>query len=197
MSLFRNGKNVFYSPTGERELSPEAYAFIAGLLAHVRGFTAVTNPLVNSYKRLVSGHEAPCYVAWSTSNRSALIRIPAHRREGTRVELRSPDPTCNPYLALAVTLAAGLDGIERFMTPPSEVKENLYAMDEAGRRAKGVETLPRDLNEALELMRQDKLVMDTLGEHVAQAFLRSKQAEWEAYNAHVSAWEIDKYMIAY
>ena len=197
MSLFRNGKNVFYSPTGERELSPEAYAFIAGLLAHVRGFTAVTNPLVNSYKRLVSGHEAPCYVAWSTSNRSALIRIPAHRREGTRVELRSPDPTCNPYLALAVTLAAGLDGIERFMTPPSEVKENLYAMDEAGRRAKGMETLPRDLNEALELMRQDKLVMDTLGEHVAQAFLRSKQAEWEAYNAHVSAWEIDKYMIAY
>lgn len=197
MSLFRNGKNVFYSPAGERELSPEAYAFIAGLLAHVRGFTAVTNPLVNSYKRLVSGHEAPCYVAWSTSNRSALIRIPAHRREGTRVELRSPDPTCNPYLALAVTLAAGLDGIERFMTPPSEVKENLYAMDEAGRRAKGVETLPRDLNEALELMRQDKLVMDTLGEHVAQAFLRSKQAEWEAYNAHVSAWEIDKYMIAY
>ena len=197
MSLFRNGKNVFYSPTGERELSPEAYAFIAGLLAHVRGFTAVTNALVNSYKRLVSGHEAPCYVAWSTSNRSALIRIPSHRREGTRVELRSPDPTCNPYLALAVTLAAGLDGIERFMTPPSEVKENLYAMDEAGRRAKGVETLPRDLNEALELMRQDKLVMDTLGEHVAQAFLRSKQAEWEAYNAHVSAWEIDKYMIAY
>ena len=113
------------------------------------------------------------------------------------MELRSPDPTCNPYLALAVTLAAGLDGIERFMTPPSEVKENLYAMDEAGRRAKGVETLPRDLNEALELMRQDKLGMDTLGEHVAQAFLRSKQAEWEAYNAHVSAWEIDKYMIAY
>ena len=197
MSLFRNGKNVFDNPKGERGLSVEAYAFIAGLLAHVRGFTAVTNPLVNSYKRLVSGYEAPCYVAWSSSNRSALIRIPAHRGEGTRVELRSPDPTCNPYLALAVSLAAGLDGIERFMTPPSEVKENLYDMDEAGRRANGVETLPRDLNEALQLMRQDKLVMDTLGEHVAQAFLRCKEAEWAEYNAHVSTWERDKYIIAY
>lgn len=197
MSLFRDGKNVFDNPKGERGLSVEAYAFIAGLLAHVQGFTAVTNPLVNSYKRLVSGYEAPCYVAWSSSNRSALIRIPAHRGEGTRVELRSPDPTCNPYLALAVSLAAGLDGIERFMTPPSEVKENLYDMDEAGRRANGVETLPRDLNEALYLMRQDKLVMDTLGEHVAQAFLRCKEAEWAEYNAHVSTWERDKYIIAY
>lgn len=197
MSLFRGGKNAFYSPEGELGLSREAYAFIAGLLAHVRGFTAVTNPLVNSYKRLVSGHEAPRYVAWSESNRSALIRIPAHRGQGTRVELRSPDPTCNPYLALAVTLAAGLDGIERFMTPPSEVREDLNAMDEAVRRAKGVESLPRDLNEALELMRRDQLVMDTLGEHVAQAYLRTKQAEWEEYNTHVSAWETGKYMIAY
>ena len=197
MSLFRGGKNAFYSPEGELGLSREAYAFIAGLLAHVRGFTAVTNPLVNSYKRLVSGHEAPRYVAWSESNRSALIRIPAHRGQGTRVELRSPDPTCNPYLALAVTLAAGLDGIERFMTPPSEVREDLNAMDEAVRRGKGVESLPRDLNEALELMRRDQLVMDTLGEHVAQAYLRTKQAEWEEYNTHVSAWETGKYMIAY
>ena len=197
MSLFRDGKNVFYNPNGERELSSEAYAFMAGLLAHVRGFTAVTNPLVNSYKRLVRGYEAPTYVAWSSSNRSSLIRIPASRGVGTRIELRSPDPCCNPYLALAVCLAAGLDGIERFMTPPSEVTENLYEMDEAGRRAKGIEDLPGDLNEALELMQQDQLVMDTLGPHVGQAYLDSKKAEWEEYRAHVSGWEREKYIIAY
>ena len=197
MSLFRDGKNVFYNPNGERELSSEAYAFMAGLLAHVRGFTAVTNPLVNSYKRLVRGYEAPTYVAWSSSNRSSLIRIPASRGVGTRIELRSPDPCCNPYLALAVCLAAGLDGIERFMTPPSEVTENLYEMDEAGRRAKGIEDLPGDLNEALELMQQDQLVMDTLGPHVGQAYLDSKKAEWEEYRAHVSDWEREKYIIAY
>ena len=197
MSLFRDGKNVFYNPNGERELSSEAYAFMAGLLAHVRGFTAVTNPLVNSYKRLVRGYEAPTYVAWSSSNRSSLIRIPASRGVGTRIELRSPDPCCNPYLALAVCLAAGLDGIERFMTPPSEVTENLYEMDEAGRRAKGIEDLPGDLNEALELMQQDQLVMDTLGPHVGQAYLNSKKAEWEEYRAHVSGWEREKYIIAY
>lgn len=197
MSLFRDGKNVFYNPNGERELSSEAYAFMAGLLAHVRGFTAVTNPLVNSYKRLVRGYEAPTYVAWSSSNRSSLIRIPASRGVGTRIELRSPDPCCNPYLALAVCLAAGLDGIERFMTPPSEVTENLYEMDEAGRRAKGIEDLPGDLNEVLELMQQDQLVMDTLGPHVGQAYLDSKKAEWEEYRAHVSGWEREKYIIAY
>ena len=197
MSLFRDGKNVFYNPNGERELSSEAYAFMAGLLDHVRSFTAVTNPLVNSYKRLVRGYEAPTYVAWSSSNRSSLIRIPASRGVGTLIELRSPDPCCNPYLALAVCLAAGLDGIERFMTPPSEVTENLYEMDEAGRRAKGIEDLPGDLNEALELMQQDQLVMDTLGPHVGQAYLDSKKAEWEEYRAHVSGWEREKYIIAY
>ena len=126
-----------------------------------------------------------------------MIRIPAARGETTRVELRSPDPTCNPYLALAVCLAAGLDGIERFMTPPSEVTENLYDMDESLRQAKGIECLPQDLNEALELMQKDKLVMDVLGEHVAEAFLHCKRAEWEEYRAHVSAWERDKYIIAY
>lgn len=197
MSLFRNGKNVFYNPNGERELSAEAYAFIAGLLSHVQAFTAITNPLVNSYKRLVSGYEAPCYLAWSTSNRSSLIRIPAARGQATRVELRSPDPCCNPYLALAVCLASGLDGIEHFMTPPSEVTENLYDMDEAGLKAHGIETLPGSLHEALELMQGDKLVMDTLGEHVAQAYIDCKEREWAEYCAHVSTWEREKYIIAY
>ena len=197
MSLFRNGKNVFYNPDGERGLSAEANAFIAGLLKHVRAFTAITNPLVNSYKRLVSGYEAPCYLAWSTSNRSSLIRIPAARGQATRVELRSPDPCCNPYLALAVCLAAGLDGIEHFMTPPSEVTENLYDMDEAGLKAHGIETLPGDLYEAVELMKQDKLIMDTLGEHVAQAYIDCKDKEWAESRAHVSDWEREKYIIAY
>lgn len=197
MSLFRNGKNAFYSPEGEGGLSPVAYAFIAGILEHVKGITAITNPLVNSYKRFVTGFEAPCYVGWSFTNRSALIRIPADRGEGTRIELRSPDPTCNPYLALAVCLAAGLDGIQHFMTPPAELKENLYALDQDGLKARGIELLPQDLNEAMALMEEDRLVMDTLGEHTAQAFLRCKRAEWESYRTHVSAWERDAYMIAY
>lgn len=197
MSLFRDGKNVFYSPEGEGGLSPVAYAFIAGILEHIRGITAVTNPLVNSYKRLVAGYEAPCHIGWSFTNRSALIRVPADRGEGTRIELRSPDPTCNPYLALAVCLAAGLDGVQHFMTPPAELKENLYALDRDGLRARGIELLPQDLNEAMALMEGDRLVMDTLGDHVSRAFLRCKRAEWEAYRTHVSAWERDAYMTAY
>ena len=134
MSLFQGGKNAFYDPDDPKGLSKEAYSFIAGLLAHVKGMAAVTNPLVNSYKRLVPGYEAPCYLAWSASNRSALIRIPAARGQSTRVELRSPDPACNPYLELAVCLAAGLDGIEKGMTPPAEITENIYAMDAAARK---------------------------------------------------------------
>ena len=128
MSLFRDGKNTFYDESDPRKLSPLAYSFIAGLLDHAQGFCAVTNPLVNSYKRLVSGYEAPSCLAWSSSNRSALIRIPAPRGQDTRVELRSPDPACNPYLAFAACLAAGLDGIERELTPPEETAENLYTM---------------------------------------------------------------------
>ena len=138
MSLFRNGKNA----NGEKGLSREAYSFIAGLLAHVKGFAAITNPLVNSYKRLVPGYEAPCYLAWSASNRSALIRIPASRGQSTRVELRSPDPCCNPYLELAVCLAAGLDGIEKGLVPPAEITENIFAMDQAARDARGIDSLP-------------------------------------------------------
>ncbi len=134
MSLFQGGKNAFYDPDDPKGLSKEAYSFIAGLLAHVKGMAAVTNPLVNSYKRLVPGYEAPCYLAWSASNRSALIRIPAARGQSTRVELRSPDPACNPYLELAVCLAAGLDGIEKGLTPPPEVTENIFDMNAAARK---------------------------------------------------------------
>ena len=194
MSLFRDGKNAFYDPSDPKGLSNAAYSFIAGLLAHVKGMAAITNPLVNSYKRLVPGYEAPCYLAWSASNRSALIRIPAARGQSTRVELRCPDPACNPYLELAVCLAAGLDGIEKGLTPPPEITDNIFAMS---RRRRGIEALPGSLEEALVCMKKDKLIMDTLGEHVTGQYIAGKEAEWEEYRTRVSSWERDKYMILY
>ena len=197
MSLFKDGKNTFYDPADPRGLSQTAYAFIAGLLQHVKGFTALTNPLVNSYKRLVPGYEAPCYKAWSASNRSALIRIPASRGSATRVELRSPDPACNPYLAVAACLAAGLDGIAQGLTPPPEIPGNIYAMDQETRKAFGIEALPRNLEEALVEMERDPVVMDVLGPPVAQHYLNGKQKEWEEYQTRVSSWELEKYLVIY
>ena len=197
MSLFRDGKNAFYDPSDPKGLSNAAYSFIAGLLAHVKGMAAITNPLVNSYKRLVPGYEAPCYLAWSASNRSALIRIPAARGQSTRVELRCPDPACNPYLESAVCLAAGLDGIEKGLTPPPEITDNIFAMSPAARRRRGIEALPGSLEEALVCMKKDKLIMDTLGEHVTGQYIAGKEAEWEEYRTRVSSWERDKYMILY
>jgi len=197
MSLFKDGKNVFYDEKGEKGLSPLAYNFIAGLLTHVKGMAAITNPLVNSYKRLVPGYEAPCYLAWSASNRSALIRIPAARGQSTRLELRSPDPSCNPYLSLAVCLAAGLDGIEKGMTPPAEITENIFAMDTAARAASGIDSLPGSLSEALEALKKDDLIKATLGDHVLTHYIAGKEAEWDEYRTRVSNWELDKYMIAY
>ena len=197
MSLFKDGKNIFADPSDKRGLSKEAYAFIAGLLAHVRGMAAVTNPLVNSYKRLVPGYEAPCYLAWSASNRSALIRIPAARGQATRVELRCPDPACNPYLTLAVCLAAGLEGIEKGLMPPEEITENIFAMDAATRATKGIKSLPGTLKEAIDCMEADSLVCDTLGKHVTTQYIDGKKKEWDAYRTHVSAWEIGKYLVTY
>jgi glutamine synthetase len=197
MSLFKDGKNAFYDQTDPRKLSPLAYSFIAGILAHVKGFTALTNPLVNSYKRLIPGYEAPCYRAWSASNRSALIRIPAARGQSTRVELRSPDPACNPYLAVAACLASGLDGIAQGLTPPPEIMGNIYEMDDAARASLGIDSLPASLEEALEAMEQDPLVMDVLGEHVAHHYLNGKRKEWEEYCTRVSGWELEKYLVTY
>ncbi|MBQ7277716.1 MAG: type I glutamate--ammonia ligase [Clostridia bacterium] len=197
MSLTKDGKNIFHDPSDSRGLSREAYSFIAGILAHVRGFAAITNPLVNSYKRLVPGYEAPCYLAWSASNRSALIRIPAARGESTRVELRCPDPACNPYLAIAVCLAAGLDGIEKGLVPPAEITENIYAMSEQERRAQGIDSLPGNLLEAVELLEGDELITRTLGEHVFQSYTTGKRAEWEEYRTRVTDWERQRYMIVY
>jgi len=197
MSLFRDGRNVFYDGAGQRQLSQTAYAFLAGLLEHARGFTALTNPLVNSYKRLVPGYEAPCYRAWSASNRSALVRIPAARGQSTRLELRCPDPSCNPYLAVAACLAAGLDGIARGLTPPPEITENIYEMDAAARDAAHIDALPRTLEEALGEMQRDSVVMDVLGSHVATHYIEGKMREWTEYQTRVSSWELEKYLVIY
>ena len=197
MSLFKGGRNIFDDPNGPKGLSKEAYSFIAGILTHVRGMAAVTNPLVNSYKRLVPGYEAPCYMAWSASNRSALVRIPASRGVATRVELRSPDPACNPYLALAVCLAAGLDGIERGLTPPAEISENIFEMGAEARKAHGIDNLPGSLDEAIACLEADPLILDTLGEHVASNYLAGKKKECEEYRTRVSSWEREKYIMNY
>ena len=194
MSLFRDGQNAFFDGTDSRGLSPLAYQFIAGLLEHVQGFCAVTNPLVNSYKRLVPGYEAPCHLAWSTGNRSALIRIPTPRGSGTRVELRSPDPSCNPYLAFAVCLAAGLDGIQRRLTPPAESNENLYAIA-ADLEAQGVRRLPASLEAAIHALEADSVVTAALGSHVTDQYVTGKLREWEEYRTQVTQWELDRYLV--
>ncbi len=197
MSLFKNGKNAFYDENDPRGLSRAAYSFIAGLMEHVPSMAAVLNPLVNSYKRLVPGYEAPCYVAWSASNRSALIRIPSARGNSTRVELRCPDPSCNPYLALAVCLRAGLDGIRRNLTPPEEIRANIFAMCQQERDEAGIQSLPANLKEAIDAMEQDPLVLETLGEHAASAYLTGKKREWEEYRTSISQWEVDRYLVRY
>lgn len=197
LSLFKNGENAFYDPEAPYELSEECMSFIAGLMHHCRGFTAITNPLVNSYKRLVPGYEAPVYIAWSMGNRSPLLRIPARREEGTRVELRSPDPSCNPYLALAVVFAAGLEGIKKGMQPPVPVAKNIYRLDWEERLEQDIGSLPKSLDEALYDLEKDRLVIDTLGEHVVSRFIKAKRVEWDEYRSQVHDWELKRYLGAY
>jgi len=197
MSLFKDGKNVFYDPEAPQQLSRTARHFIAGLLEHVTSMCAVTNPLVNSYKRLVPGFEAPCYLAWSTQNRSALIRVPSARKQSTRVELRSPDPACNPYLSLALCLAAGLDGVERELEAPPEVAENIYGMSKADRAERGILNLPGSLEEAIVSYKADPMIREVLGEHVYRQYLSGKETEWEEFRTRVSSWEVAKYIRAY
>ncbi len=197
MSLFRNGRNVFFDENAPGQLSELARQFMAGLLAHARGFCALTNPLVNSYKRLLTGYEAPCYLAWSSSNRSSLIRIPAPRGQGTRVELRNPAPACNPSLFFAACLAAGLDGIEHGLTPPPEVTENIYAMSDADRAARNITNLPVNLAGALCTLEGDPVITEALGEHVTRQYTEGKRREWEEYRAQVSQWELSRYLVTY
>ena len=196
-SLFRNGENVFYDPEGIYSLSETALQYIAGSLEHARSFTAITNPLVNSYKRLVPGYEAPAYVAWSARNRSPLVRIPDSRGDGTRMELRSPDPSCNPYLALAVMLSAGLDGIERKLSPPKPVTENIYDMSMAELRERGIAMLPGTLSEALDYLEDNPLMREVLGDHIFFRFLDAKRIESDIYRTQVHEWELEQYLATY
>ncbi|WP_293911242.1 type I glutamate--ammonia ligase [Deinococcus sp.] len=194
LSLFRDGRNAFYDPAGEFELSETALHFIGGLLEHAPGMCAVTNPIVNSFKRLVPGFEAPVNVAWSTSNRSALLRVPAKRGNSTRAEFRLPDPSCNPYLALALMLAAGLDGIAQKTLPPPAIQRNIYQMTVREKRHHRVRDLPRDLHEALDDLERDEVMSAALGEHALEHYLRAKRAEWRSYSAVVHAWELEQYL---
>ena len=197
MSLEKDGKNVFADENGKNGLSEEAYHFIAGLMKHINGIVAITNPLVNSYKRLIPGYEAPVYIAWSAKNRSPLIRIPAARGKGTRVELRNPDPTANPYLALAVCLIAGLDGIKNKLEVCDSVDANIYAMTKKERRARGIDSLPETLIDAVKHLEKDELIMDFLGEETAEKYIEAKKAEWKSYKGAVSEWEVNQYLSTY
>ena len=197
LSLFRGKENTFYDPSDSIGLSTVARQFMAGILKHARGFTAVTNPTVNSYKRLVPGYEAPCYVAWSASNRSPMVRIPASRGLSTRIEVRSPDPAANPYLALAVMLRAGLDGIESELVLPAPIDRNIYVMTDEERLEEGIPSLPESLKEAMNCMLEDEIICDALGDHALTNFLELKEIEWDMYRTQVHQWERDQYMTLY
>ncbi|RLQ91622.1 type I glutamate--ammonia ligase [Falsibacillus albus] len=197
MSLFQNGENSFYNKSGDLELSETAYQFIAGIIKHAKSFTAVTNPTVNSYKRLVPGYEAPCYVAWSARNRSPLIRIPASRGMSTRVEVRSVDPAANPYLAMAVLLKAGLDGIKNKLSAPAPIDRNIYVMNKDERTKAGIEDLPATLYQALEYLKSDEVMTQALGEHILEHFVEAKEIEWDMFRTQVHPWEREQYMQMY
>jgi len=195
LSLFTDsGKNVFHDPKEKDQLSKLARYFIAGLLKYVKEITAILNPTVNSYKRLVPGYEAPTYISWANRNRSALIRIPTGRGNSTRCELRSPDLSGNPYLQFAVMLAAGIKGIEEGLMPAEAVEKNIYALSDKEKEKCGIHHLPESLGHALSLMEESKLLKETLGEHVFENFLHVKKTEWNKYRTQVTPWEIDRYL---
>ncbi|MGL1932807.1 MAG: type I glutamate--ammonia ligase [Desulfotalea sp.] len=197
-SLFNvDGTNAFFDESDELQLSQIAYQYIAGGLKNARSFAAVTNPLVNSYKRMVPGYEAPVYAAWSASNRSALIRIPASRGISTRVEVRCPDPACNPYLALAMQLNCGLDGVKNSLTPPAEVKEDIFAMTPEEMDGKGIKIMPGSLQEAIEELKVSEIAKDTLGSHIFTKYIEAKEKEWDCYRVAVTDWEIETYLDIY
>lgn len=196
-SLIRDGMNIFYDEKDELQLSREAYWFIGGLMKNMREMTALTNPLVNSYKRLVSGYEAPIHIAWSARNRSPLIRVPAARGAATRLELRCPDPSCNPYLALAIILAAGLDGIENKILPPPPSNMNLFSMAPEERHAEGIREIPTSLDEAILEMSKSGFVREVIGDHIFNKYVEAKREECNQYRMRISKWEIDSYLMKY
>ncbi len=197
MSLYHNGRNIFADSSDGNGLSKEAYYFIGGLMKHMKAITAIVNPLINSYKRLVPGYEAPVHIAWSAKNRSPLIRIPAAAGEGTRIELRSPDPAANPYLALAVCLGAGLEGIQEKLMPPASVDCNIFEMSREEKENLKIEEIPGTLLEAIEALEQDPLMKEILGEHVYHKYIEAKKEEWQSYRSQVTEWEIARYLNRY
>ena len=197
-SLFNlDGTNAFFDENGPEQLSEIAYQYIAGIAKNARGFSAVTNPLVNSYKRLVPGYEAPVYVAWSARNRSALMRIPASRGLGTRVEVRCPDPTCNPYLAFAMMLNSGLDGIKNKLTAPNPVDLNIFDMTLAEKSAANIDHMPSSLLEAIEEFKVNPIARETLGDHIFEKYVGYKEKEWDDFRVAVTDWEVQKYLAMY
>ncbi|HOP74512.1 MAG TPA: type I glutamate--ammonia ligase [Bacillota bacterium] len=194
LSLFKNGQNAFYDPNRPHQISEEARYFIGGVLKHIKGITAITNPLVNSYKRLVPGYEAPVFQTWSVSNRTALIRVPAGRGNNTRIEIRNPDSCCNPYLAFSLIIRAGLDGIMNKIVPTEPVDKNVYLMTPAERALDNISNLPSSLSEALGEFEKSELCLNTLGQHIFYHFLEAKQIEWEVYKSQIHQWEIDQYL---
>jgi len=197
-SLFNlDGTNAFFDENGPLKLSQTAYQYIAGIMKNARGFTAVTNPLVNSYKRLVPGYEAPVYVAWSASNRSALVRIPANRGLSTRTEVRCPDPACNPYLALAMMLSSGLDGVKNKLDAPASVNVDIFEMTLAEKEAAGIDSLPGTLEEAILALKESPIAKEALGEHIFEKYIEGKTQEWDSYRTWVTDWETKTYIKNY
>lgn len=196
-SLFKGETNIFYDPNTKYQLSDIAMQYIGGILKHARNFSAITNPTVNSYKRLVPGYEAPVNVAWSEKNRSPLVRVPAKRGKSTRIELRMPDPACNPYLALAVMLKSGLDGIKNNIMAKEPVNKNIFTMSSREKQRLQIKELPANLFEAVELMEKDTLIRETLGDHIFNHFIAAKKAEWQEYITQVHQWEVDRYLSYY
>ena len=194
MSLFKDGKNVFYDKDGEFHLSDTALYFLNGILEHARAITAIGNPTVNSYKRLIPGFEAPVYISWASKNRSPLVRIPDAEEINTRLEMRSADPTANPYLLLAACLSAGLNGIKEAKKPMAPITSNVFEMSEEERAKRGIKPLPSTLHNAVKAFKADPLIQKALGEHLTQSFIDSKNFEWAKYNQSVSDWERDRYM---
>ena len=194
-SLFNlDGTNAFFDEKGHMQLSPVAYNYIAGILKNARGFAAVTNPLVNSYKRLVPGYEAPVYAAWSGSNRSALVRIPAARGLSTRTEVRCPDPTCNPYLAMAMMLNSGLDGVKNKLTPPASVDKDIFKLTAEQMDEVGIIIMPASLKEAIEELKVNPIAKSTLGNHIFGKYIEAKEKEWDSFRTAVTDWELENYL---
>lgn len=197
ISLIKDGKNAFHNEEDELGLSSVAYNFIGGVLKHIKEICPITNPLVNSYKRLVPDYEAPVYIAWSAKNRSPLIRVPSAREEGTRIELRSPDPSSNPYLVLACLLLAGLEGIKYNLEPPKCIDKNIFALNREERKRENIESLPESLHEAVAYMQKSDLVKEALGKNTFEYYIRAKEVEWDNYRTQVHQWEITSYLSKY